>query len=115
MSEPELIFHDTVSLPDDQIAKARKDAEKQNSIVLAFFERHSDRNFTAIEVHDLLYNINRHDNIMLNSIRRSITNLTRAGRLIKCDWSESRQGRFGKMNRVWRFNKDYMKPINPQK
>jgi hypothetical protein len=105
-------------LDDQDLPKARETAEKQNEIILSFFERNKDRNFTPAEVYDEL-----NENyltwgilILLGSVRRSITNLTkRQGRLIKCQWSERRKGKYGKDNRTWKYNNGYITPLNPRK
>jgi len=53
--------------------------------------------------------------VLITSIRRSITDLTKEGRLIKCQWSRSRKGPHDTLNRTWRYNPDYIKPLNPKK
>lgn len=113
-AEPELIFHDTVPLDDQDLPKAREIAEKQNEIILKFFEANKDSNFTPAEVYDDLNQnyLTYGTLILLSSVRRSITNLTTKGRLIKCPWDERRPGKYGKDNRTWKFNPNYIHPIN---
>ena len=103
----ELVFHDTVPLPDNQLEKAYIDAKYQKQIILEFFRLNPDRNFTPYEVWHELWTM-----MLLNSVRRSITDLTKEGRLWKCQWSDSRMGEFGKLNRTWRYNTDYLPNIN---
>ena len=113
MEEPELIFHDTVPLPDKEIPKARRMAKKQKAKILMYFRANSDKNFTPAEMYALIKTLSNKE-ILLTSVRRSITNLTKEGRLIKCQYSESREGRYGKLNRTWRYNTVYIAPITPQ-
>jgi hypothetical protein len=114
----ELVFHNTVPLDEQDLPKAREIAEKQNEIILSFFERNKDRNFTPAEVYDELNEnyLTWGTLILLSSVRRSITNLTkRQGRLIKCQWDERRKGKYGKDNRTWRYNTEYLSPLNPRR
>jgi len=112
MNEPELIFHDSVPLPVGDLPKARETAAKQKEIVLDFFRQRFSMNFTPMEVYEALM---EGDLMLLTSVRRSITDLTKEGRLIKCQWSESKPGAYGKLNRVWRYNRNFINPLNPKK
>ncbi len=101
----ELIFHDTVPLSDNRLEKARIRAKSQKERILDFFARHPETRFTPPEVEEFT-------GILLTSARRTITNLTKEGKLIKCQWSEREMGIHGIDNRTWKYNKDYIKPIN---
>ncbi len=105
--ERELLYYDTVPLPDEQLIEARDSAKVQRGYILRFFKNHYDHNYTPLEVYNYFRGC-----LMLNSVRRTITCLTKEGRLIKCDWSERRMGGFGRDNRTWRYRRDYIKPIN---
>jgi len=70
-------------------------------------------NFTPAEIHEMMCAM-RKEPILLTSVRRSITDLTKENRLIKCQWSESKEGKYGKLNRVWRYNSEYIRPLNPK-
>jgi len=113
------LFHDTVPLPEEQLPKARETAAKQNGIILDFFRERFSMSFTPAEVHSFLVGESVQKGhkglILLTSVRRSITNLTKEGRLIKCQWSESKRGRYGKLNRVWHYNNEFINRLNPQK
>ena len=112
-SQYSLTFHDTVPLPDDQLKKAIDTATKQKAIVLDFFKSYPNDRFTPYEVWEFFQRTV--DVVMLlTSVRRCITNLTKEGRLIKCQWSESKEGAYGKLNRTWRYNQDYISPLNPK-
>ena len=99
--QTEMIFHDSVPLPEEDLPKARETALKQKGWVLDFFRQRFSMNFTPVEVYNHL-NTHVSSTILLTSVRRSITDLTKEGKLIKCDWSESRAGAYGKLNRTWR-------------
>ena len=106
----ELIYHDSIPLPEEQLPMARETAAKQKGIVLDFFRQRFGMSFTPMEVH-----IQIGEAILLTSVRRSITDLTKEGRLIKCDYSESKKGAYGTLNRCWKYNRNFINPINPQK
>ena len=108
-SQYSLTFHDTVPLPDDQLKKAIDTATKQKAIVLDFFKSYPNDRFTPYEVYEFF--MRYEGDILLTSVRRCITNLTKEGRLIKCQWSESKEGAYGKLNRVWKYNSDYVAPL----
>lgn len=113
--EPERIFHNTVPIEESALPEAREKASVQKGILLDFFDQRFPMNFTPIEVWKAVNHITSGTSMLLTSVRRGITDLTKEGRLIKCDYSESRKGAYGALNRVWRYNNEYMKPINPQK
>jgi Fe2+ or Zn2+ uptake regulation protein len=113
MGEPELIFHDTVPAPIELLGKYRKKAVRQKEIVLQFFRDRYSMNFTPAEVHKFISM--RGDSILLTSVRRAITDLTKEGKLTKCDYSERREGGYGHPNRTWRYTRNFVNPINPPK
>lgn len=106
--ELELTFHDNVPLEESALPEAREKASVQKHRILLFFMSHQNETFTPAEVWETL-----HIPLLLTSVRRSITDLTKEGRLIKCDYSESRAGQYGTLNRCWRYNSEYVKPITP--
>ena len=106
----ELVFHDTVPLPDKEIPMAREIAIKQKTEILGIFKRHPEDKFTPYDIHNLYECFN--GSILITSVRRSITDLTKGRRLIKCQWSDGKMGKFGRRNRTWRYNTDYLPNIN---
>lgn len=109
----DLVYHDTIPISEEKLPEAREKASIQKGIVLDFFRQRFSMSFTPAEVHEIL----EHDGhkILLTSVRRSITNLTKENKLIKCDYSESKKGAYGALNRVWKYNTGYIPCINPQK
>jgi hypothetical protein len=117
-NSPETTFHDSVPLPEEQLGKARETAVKQKGIILDFFRQRFSMNFTPAEVHSFLtgeaVQEGRRELILLTSVRRSISDLTREGRLTKCQWDESKPGRYGKLNRTWKYNAEFINRLNPR-
>jgi hypothetical protein len=90
-------YHDTVhGSPLDQYESI---AKKQDDIIYDFFWSFREHNFTPFEV------LNRikwpSTPPPITSVRRSITNLEKAGKLEKL--KETREGDHGRQNHVWRF------------
>lgn len=106
----ELIFHDTVPVPAELLEKYRKKAVRQKDQVLEFFKVYYPRNFTPSEMYELMRNSGHC--VLLTSIRRCISDLTKEGRLYKCMWSDSRDGAYGVDNRTWKYNNEWIKPLN---
>jgi len=109
----ELTFHNSVPLEEEQLPLARETAAKQKEIVLDFFRKRFSMNFTPNQVHKTLECVDGH-RMLLTSVRRSISDLTKEGRLIKCQWSERREGAYGKPNRTWRYRNNFVNPLNPK-
>ena len=112
-TQRELIFHNTIPLEDENLQQARTKAHAQKEMVYEMFKQFQDHNFTPYEMFKLITNSG--GCAILTSIRRSITDLTTEHRLIKCQRSEGRKGAYGMLNRTWKFNPDYVPPLNPKK
>jgi hypothetical protein len=106
----ELEFHNTVPLEESALPEAREKASAQKKAILKHFMDHYPLNFTPAEVWERLQTP-----LLLTSVRRCITDLTKEGKLYKCMYSESRKGQYGTLNRTWKYNPDWMPPINPKK
>jgi len=112
-TQREITFHDTVPLSLIDLEMHRNKAGRQKDHVLSFFRVYHPRNFTPSEMYELMKDSGHC--VLLTSVRRCISDLTKEGRLYKCMWSESRKGAYGTLNRTWKFNPDYMPPLNPKK
>jgi hypothetical protein len=112
MGEPELIFHDTVPIEEERLPEARNTARKQKEWILAFFRDRFSMNFTPIEVHQEMKAYCYGSMCLLTSVRRAITDLTKEGKLTKCDYSERREGGYGHPNRVWKYNVGWLPSLN---
>jgi hypothetical protein len=115
----ELIFHDTVPLPEERLPEARKRAARQKEAILDYFRQRYSMSFTPRDVYNSLLDASLssddHYFVLLTSVRRAITDLTKEGKLTKCDYSERREGGFGHPNRTWRYTRNFINPINPPK
>jgi hypothetical protein len=112
--ERETTFHDTVPAPIELLSKYRKKAVRQKEIVLQFFRDRYSMNFTPAEVFEGI-SLTENNCILLTSVRRAISDLTKEGKLTKCDYSERREGGYGHPNRTWRYTRNFVNPINPPK
>jgi len=111
-SQGELVFHDTIPLEDEELKHARERASTQKDIVLSIFRDNALINFTPPEVLKILEESGY--KMLITSVRRSITDLTKEGRLRKCDYSERREGAYKTTNRTWKYNREYIAPLNPK-
>ncbi len=111
-TELELIFHDSVPIEEENLQEAREKAVKQKGIVLDFFRKRFAYKFTPAKVHEILEY--EGEKMLLTSVRRSISNLTREGRLIKCSWDEREMGAYGVDNRTWKYNNEWIRPLYPK-
>lgn len=111
----ELVFHDTVGLPDEQLEKGRKKAVRQKDVILAMFKYARGCWFTPWEIASKYPEASGGHSIMITSVRRSITDLTREGKLIKGDYSMQTEEMHGVNNNRWKYNTEYLPPLNPQR
>lgn len=89
-------FFNTIGLRGDDLAAAHRDASRQEATVLAVFHEHA-RPLTPSDVWRLTSDAGHR--WPLTSIRRAITNLTDAGRLVKLP--KQRTGIYGKPEHHW--------------
>jgi hypothetical protein len=99
-------YHNTVPEEGELLGLYQKKAATQDENVLSVFKWNRGRGFTPAEIYTILIGWN--EKILLTSVRRSITNLTKARRLVKCQRNEVRNGKYNRINRVWRYNSDYL-------
>ena len=114
--QQELIFHDTVPLPLEQLEKGRKKAVRQQDRILAIFREHSTMWMTPYQIQRIYENV--FGSILITSIRRSITDMTMrdgTGRLRKGTLADQVMEKWGTNNNRWKYNENYMPSINPQK
>jgi hypothetical protein len=79
-------YYNTTNMSGDDLKEHKFRAKGLNRRVLNFFKAHSYENFTAWEVHKAI-GIN---SAPITSIRRSMTDLTDMGYLVKLDGNEGR-------------------------
>ena len=90
------MFHNTIGLLPSEHRVREKKAVNQNDKILAFFKEHRFADFTPAEVW-----LRFGQQYPLTSIRRSMSDLTKAGDLIKTE--NKREGMYGDVNHTWRL------------
>ncbi len=90
-------FHNSLPVRDaEQLEQYEDKANKQDKKILNFFECHHHQSFTPADIH-LVFG----QQFPLTSIRRAITNLTKAGKLELT--GETRKGLYGRENNTWKL------------
>lgn len=93
-------FYNTTDEDDNTNKVLTSIARKQDDIILDYFRNHPDDSFTPEAIHYVRFD----EKTPITSVRRSITNLTAAGRLEKTD--EKQLGVYGRMNYKWKYRKE---------
>lgn len=91
-------FHNTVEEHGAELAQSEATAITQDEKVLTVFKKQPTKDFTPCEIHAELKT-----RAPLTSIRRSITNLQKAGLLKKLGKDRQRLGIYGKVNYCWQY------------
>lgn len=90
-----MTFYNTIGIQEPQAAQHRATNAKQSDIILALFQRYPGHAFTPFEVQ-------HHTRLrLITSIRRAITDLTKAGHLVKTDIKKP--GEYGTVNYTWQL------------
>lgn len=92
-------FYNTTRLRGSQLAKCQNQALSQERIIEDFFAIRPGRLFTPAQLAPLL------PHAPLTSVRRAVTNLTRAGVLEKT--TRQRDGVYGRPEHFWRLSATY--------
>ena len=96
---PELpSFYNTVDLKDQELKKAEKNCDHQEERILRIYATHGGEltPFDVCNVFNKLYKP-----IPITSVRRAITNLTKRGKLRKCDRMKTEI--YGQPNHYWKL------------
>lgn len=94
-------YHNTNALAGETLATAKQDAKVMQTRILETFKKYPDREFTPCQIHTIIDDYAT----LLTSVRRSITNLTGSGKLIKT--SNIKPGIYGRPCFTWKLNLDY--------
>ncbi len=105
----ELVFHDTVGLPLEQLEKGRRKAVRQKDIILNIFRQFPNTWFTPYQIQQI-YQENR-ESILITSVRRSITDLTKEEKLIKGSADKQVMEIYGVHNNQWKFSLEYTEGV----
>lgn len=90
-------FYNTTEEDDNTNQVFINIARNQDQIILDFFRKYPNDSFTPDAVHWNLYD----ERTPVTSVRRSITNLTASGKLIKTD--NKQLGHYGRMCYQWKL------------
>ena len=90
------MYYNTTQETGEALAKKRVKAKTQTEKVLEFFELFPEDSYTPFQVHNIMQSKSP-----VTSTRRSISDLTKEGKLVKC--TEKRLGEYGAMNYTWRL------------
>jgi hypothetical protein len=93
-------FHNTIDIAGKTLKAAKKKVNEQEKLIMTYFKKHPYAMPTPWQVLDWLKE-NGHD-MLITSVRRSLTNLSDAGKLIKS--TVQFQGPQGKPNHAWMLN-----------
>lgn len=103
-------FFNTINLEDQELKAAIAQCKKQEDHVLWFFKKFPDAAFTPFQVLWFLVHIGSLNvKTPITSIRRTITNLTEAGLLVKTENKVIEEQ--GKANHLWKLFKPELKQI----
>lgn len=92
------MFYNTTNLKGNELKAAEETTRTQEEIILEFFESNMHMEASPETVQILCFP----NDVPLTSVRRGITNLTNAGKLLKTDKTET--GRYGAKTHLWRLN-----------
>ena len=91
-------FHNTTHETGQQLIKFEKQTEGQDKVILDFFKKHEAFSFTPCECQSFI----QLTGVPITSIRRSISDLTKKGLLIKTN--KKKIGTYGRPNYTWKYN-----------
>jgi hypothetical protein len=113
--QKELVFHDSVPLEEKELPPAREKAGRQKDNILIIFKSNPNQWFTPYQIQDIYRML--FQPILITSVRRSITDLTKegTGRIRKGSHSDQVREKWHTNNNRWRYNPDYSPKLNPQK
>jgi Fe2+ or Zn2+ uptake regulation protein len=93
-------FHNTINIAAKTLKEAKKKVNEQEALIMTYFKKHRNAMPTPWQVHEWM-KATGHE-ILITSVRRGLTNLSDAGKLIKSDVLF--QGPQGKPNHAWMLN-----------
>ena len=100
MEQLELDFYNTIHSQGEVLNKAIATCKKQGEIILQIFKTYN-KALTPVMVHTIYTRY--HEDILLTSVRRSISDLTKKGWLKKLN--QQAPGMYGKSNYMWIIKK----------
>ena len=102
------MYYNTNEETGTTLNSSRKNAIKQEDLVLGIFQKHRVQSLTPEEVNNAL---EQDGHIFpITSIRRAISTLTNSGKLTKT--SKLRGGKYNKNEHVWKFKPQTRQDLN---
>lgn len=92
-------FYNTTNETGAQLKKNIRQAVKQDDLILNFFKKHPDKEFTPLEVWQAVFD----EATPITSVRRSITNLTKSDPQHLEETDIKREGAHGRSNYCWKL------------
>lgn len=95
-------YHNTTNQTGEQLDIFSVAAKSQDELVLTFFKNYPNHDFSPSKLHEYLIKYKLIDEATpLTSIRRALTNLTGAGKLIKTD--KKVMSKYNRPEYVWKL------------
>jgi hypothetical protein len=94
------MFYNTIDLTGQELEKAKAQTLKQEELIATIYKKNCHKEISPSQILEI---VNKHYglNWLLTSCRRSLTDLTNSGILIKLP--KTVQGIYGKKEHVWKF------------
>lgn len=92
------MYYDTVPETVDNVLIYSDKAKSQRDRILSFMRHNMGKLYTPADVWNELY---QHTNVPITSVRRTMTDLSKEGVLIKC--RVKREGIYGRSNSCWSY------------
>lgn len=94
-------YYNTNNEAGATLETSKKKAKKQHEKIFYFFVKHEGKSFTPCEILEKLYSKTK---TPITSVRRTMTDLTEIGYLIKQGKDKMKLGYQGKMVHTWKLN-----------
>jgi hypothetical protein len=92
-------YHTRNTTPQNEVEEGEVTAKRQEAIILKHFIANPEQRYTPFEIKEAVGSTWE-----ITSVRRAITNLTKAGHLVK-DPLNRRPGKKGKSNCTWYYGR----------
>jgi len=92
-------YYNTTNITGESLKQAWADADTQEKKIMVLFMKYPETLFTPFEILNDVFPIG---SVPVTSVRRALTNLTDAGKLIKT--GVQKNGEYGKLCYCWKLN-----------
>lgn len=94
------MYYNTTNSGGPTLFDSVNKTEAQEDLILNYFKKYPESMFSPCDIHNVIFH---GQNVPITSTRRSISDLTSDGKLIKTD--QFKIGIYGKKTYLWRLNK----------